>query len=88
MSKMQIAIIEALASGEWMSSASIAEAAHFPAASVRVSLAGLCREGIVVKKDAPDRAHYALYRRNNVPAGFGVSQFMAAFDKCIQAVRQ
>ncbi|WP_338501564.1 hypothetical protein VRC35_06505 [Erwinia aphidicola] len=88
MSKMQIAIIEALASGEWMSSASIAEAAHFPAASVRVSLAGLCREGIVVKKDDPDRPQYCVYRINNVPAGFGVSQSIAAFDKCLQAVRQ
>lgn len=88
MSKMQIAIIEALASGEWMSSASIAEAAHFPAASVRVSLAGLCREGIVIKKDDPDRPQYAVYRRNTVQAGFGVSQAMAEFDKCVREVRR
>lgn len=87
MSKLQIAIFEALDSGKWLGSGEIAKLAHFPAPSVRVTLTSMLRDGLVIKKDDPDRPRCALYKKSDVPAGFGISQNLANFHRLVSTVR-
>ncbi len=88
MSKMQVAIIDLLSTGRWMTSTEIAVEAGLPKPYTRVTLATMTRDGLIIKKDDPERPGKVLYKKTDLPCGFGVSQAMAAFEKCLQAVRQ
>lgn len=88
MSKMQIAIIDQLSTGKWMTSSEIAELAGLPRPYTRVTLATMTRDGLIIKKDDPERLGKVLYKKTDLPCGFGISQSMAAFDKFLREVRQ
>jgi len=87
MSKLQIAVIEALESGEWMSSSEIATATKYKKSSVRVTLSSLDGVGLILKKDDPARTGYSLYKKSNTPCGFGISQNLSEFQRLISMVR-
>lgn len=88
MSKMQTAIIDLLSTGKWMTSNEIAEEAALPKPYVRVTLTTMSRAGLIIKKNDPNNYKSMVYRRAEIQSGFGVSQTMAEFDRCLQAVRQ
>jgi len=83
MTKLQIAVLDALDSGEWMSSAEVAKLSSFNRESVRCSLSDLVREGVVIKKSDPNRTGCALYRSNSKNSRATISQF----DQLIRGVR-
>ena len=88
MSKMQIAIIDLLSTGRCMTSNEIAEEAGLPKPYVRVTLATMTRDGLIIKKDSPDNNKTVLYKKTDKQSGFGVSRVISEFDRCLQAVRQ
>lgn len=88
MSKMQVAIIGLLSTGRWMTSNEIAEEAGLPKPYVRVTLATMSRDGLIIKKDDPNNYKAMVYKKTEIQSGFGVSQTMAAFDRCLREVRQ
>lgn len=88
MTKLKVAIIEYLEDqNEWVTSSDIASAVGFPEPSVRVSLTNLCRCGIIIRKDDSNNHPGVLYRRNDIKAGFGVSNNIALFDKYLREAR-
>ncbi|WP_152320494.1 MarR family transcriptional regulator [Erwinia endophytica] len=87
MSKLQIAVIEALESGEWMTVAEIAAGSGFKKSSVSVKLTWLCGKGLVFKKDDPTRINGSMFKKGNTQCEFGVSERMSEFQRLIGTVR-
>ncbi len=87
MSKMSLAIIEALENVGWICPVDLARAAGLPARSVSVSLSSLVRSGSVLRKENPDCPGSFLFKRGNVPAGFGISENMSMLDRLLKEVR-
>ncbi len=89
MSKMQIAIINILSEKDrWMTADEIAMHVGIKRSSVRVSLTSMCARELVTQKDNADGKPGYFYRLSHGKSGFGVSQRIAAFEKCLSVVRQ
>ncbi|TDS98326.1 MarR family transcriptional regulator [Erwinia rhapontici] len=88
MSKCKNAILNAMAGGEWMSSTQIAKICGFPKETVKASLNNMQRTGLAVKKDDPEHRPFVLWKKSEAQSGFGVSDNIAVFDKCLRGVRQ
>ncbi|QGU87060.1 hypothetical protein [Erwinia sorbitola] len=88
MSKVRIAIINFLKdNNSWSSSGDIAKAISYKASSVRISLTSMYRNGLVIRREKPESQGGFLYRKSDVPSGFGVSGKISEFDRCIRGVR-
>lgn len=88
MSKVQVAIIDVLSTGEWMNSSDIAKEVGYKSSSVRVGLSGLCHSGLIVKKDDPaSKLGASLYKLSSQRCGFGVSYNISQFDQLLREVR-
>ena len=88
MSKCKTAILDIMSCGHWMTSNQIAAAVGYPKPTVKASLNNMHRTGLALKKDPPDRTQLVLWKKSELQSGFGVSESIAAFDRCLQAVRQ
>lgn len=87
MSKLQIAVLDAMSGGEWMIPTDIVSQAHYPAPSVRSVLNKLCIDGIIERERDTTRQNGMRYRLTGIPCGFGVSMNISRFDECLKRVR-
>lgn len=87
MSKLQVAIIDALGKKEWMTPPEIAESTRYGLKSVRVTLSKMETRGLIAKKDNPEINFGKLFKKVNMPAGFGVSQKLYNFQIAVAPVR-
>ncbi|WP_428945275.1 MarR family transcriptional regulator [Pantoea sp. FN060301] len=87
MSKLKVAVLDAMANGEWMVPNDIVAQAHYPAPSVRSVLNKLCIDGVIERERDASRQNGMRYRLTGIPCGFGVSGNIARFDQCIRSVR-
>lgn len=87
MTKLKIAVIEAMEGRGSLPASEITTLCRYPAPSVRSILKVLCDEGIVRRDKDPTRTSGVLYTLVGVQCGFGVSANMARFDELVRSVR-
>jgi DNA-binding IclR family transcriptional regulator len=87
MSKLKIAVLEAMSGGYWMIPAEIASQAHYPVPSVRNVLNKLCIDGVLEREEDLSRKNGMRYRLTGVPCGFGVNSNIARFEQLVRGVR-
>lgn len=87
MSKLYIAIANAMTEDEWLTSSQIAKRVGYKAPSVRSMIVRLIADGALQKKEDPANPYGVVYRKSRTPIGFGISRNMFEFQSLVQQVR-
>lgn len=86
MSKVKVAISEALESGEWLTASEITARTKFAGPSIKVTLSRMCSDSLVISKDNPQVIGGLIYKKGIVNSGFGIGN-IAQLDKLLREVR-
>ncbi|CBX44571.1 hypothetical protein P88_00600 [Erwinia phage phiEt88] len=87
MSKMKIAIINAMDGMVWMTSQEIAKLTGLQKRSVSSKIGSMALAGDIIKKDTKNYFGYSLYKIARGKAGFGVSSKIALLDTHLKRAR-